>query len=84
MPASPTERRGSRWHIAGMNTIELRTQLLALEAERSAAVAWGLADVPAYANDLHDEIEVMRAAYTTAAITEIASLRSALSGPQVG
>jgi len=67
-----------------MNTIELRTQLLALEAERSAAVAWGLADVPAYAADLHDEIEVTRAAYTTAAVTEIASLRSALSGPQVG
>ena len=67
-----------------MNTIELRTQLLALEAERSAAVEWGLADVPAYADDLNDEIEVTRAAYTTAAVTEIASLRSALSGPQVG
>ena len=67
-----------------MNTIELRTQLLALEAERSAAVGWGLADVPAYAADLHSEIEVTRAAYTTAAVTEIASLRSALSGPQVG
>ena len=67
-----------------MNTIELRTQLLALEAERSAAEAWGLADVPAYAADLQDEIEIMRAAYTTAAVTEIASLRSALSGPQVG
>ena len=31
-----------------MNTIELRTQLLALEAERLAALAWGLADLPAY------------------------------------
>ena len=67
-----------------MNTTELRTQLLALEAERSAALAWGLADVPAYADDLQAEIDVMRAAYTTAAVTEIASLRSALSGPQVG
>ena len=67
-----------------MNTIELRTQLLALEAERSAAVAWGLADLPLYGDDLQEEIEVTRAAYTTAAITEIASLRSALSGPQVG
>jgi hypothetical protein len=67
-----------------MNTIELRTQLLALEAERSAALAWGLADVPAYADDLQAEIDVMRAAYTSAAVTEIASLRSALSGPQVG
>jgi hypothetical protein len=67
-----------------MTTIELRTQLLALEAERSAALAWGLADLPAYRDDLEDEIEIMRAAYTTAAITEIASLRSSLSGPQVG
>ena len=47
-------------------------------------MAWGLADVPAYAADLEGEIENKRAAYTTSAITEIASLRSALSGPQVG
>ncbi len=67
-----------------MNTIELRTQLLALEAERSAALAWGLADLPAYRADLEQDIEIMRSAYTTAAVTEIASLRSALSGPQVG
>ena len=67
-----------------MNTIELRTQLKALEAERAAAVEWGLADVPAYLDDLEGEIEIWRAAYTTAAVTEIASLRSALSGPQVG
>ena len=67
-----------------MNTIELRTQLLALEAERSAALAWGLADLPAYRADLEQDIEITRSAYTTAAVTEIASLRSALSGPQVG
>ena len=81
---SPVEPLGRGWHIAGMNTIELRTQLLALEAERSAALAWGLADLPAYRDDLQDEIDITRAAYTTAAVTEIASLRSALSGPQVG
>jgi hypothetical protein len=67
-----------------MDTLELRTQLLALEAERSAAVAWGIADHPLFAEDLEDEIEITRAAYTTAALTEIASLRSALSGPQLG
>jgi hypothetical protein len=67
-----------------MDTIELRTQLLALEAERSAAVAWGLAEHPLYRDDLEEDIAIMRAAYTTAAVTEIASLRSALSGPQVG
>jgi len=67
-----------------MTTIELRTQLLALEAERSAAQAWGLADVPAYRDELEAEIAARRAAYVGAAVTEIASLRSALSGPQTG
>jgi hypothetical protein len=81
---SPVEGPAVRCDIAGMNTIELRTQLLALEAERSAALAWGLADHPLYRDDLEDEIEIMRAAYTSAGVTEIASLRSALSGPQVG
>jgi hypothetical protein len=67
-----------------MTTTELRNQLKALEAERAAAAEWGLAGVPAYINDLDGEIEIWRAAYTSAAVTEIASLRSALSGPQVG
>lgn len=67
-----------------MTTTELRNQLKALEAERAAALEWGLADVPAYINDLDGEIEMWRAAYIGAAVTEIASLRSALSGPQVG
>ena len=39
---------------------------------------------PPTLNDLEGEIEIWRAAYTSAAVTEIASLRSALSGPQVG
>jgi hypothetical protein len=67
-----------------MTTTELRDQLKALQAERAAALEWGLADVPAYLNDLAGEIEMWRAAYIGAAVTEIASLRSALSGPQVG
>jgi hypothetical protein len=67
-----------------MTTIELRTKLLALEAERAAAVAWGLADIPAYRDDLETEIAARRDAYVGAAVTEIASLRSSLSGPQVG
>src|SRR3954466_2996415 len=67
-----------------MDTLELRTQLKALEAERAAAAEWGLTGVPAYLNDLEGEIEVWRAAYTSTAVTDIASLRSALSGPQVG
>jgi len=67
-----------------MTTTELRNQLKALQAERAAAAEWGLDGVPAYLNDLDGEIEVWRAAYVGAAVTEIASLRAALSGPQVG
>ena len=67
-----------------MTTTELRTQLLALEAERAAAKAWGLDAVPAYRDELEQELEARRAAYVGAAVTEIASLRSFLSGPQVG
>jgi hypothetical protein len=67
-----------------MTTTELRDQLKALEAERAAAAEWGLIDVPAYLADLSAEIEAYRAAYVGAAVSEIASLRGALSGPQVG
>jgi hypothetical protein len=67
-----------------MSTIELRTQLLALEAERAAATAWGLTKVDAYADDLANEIDAWHSAYVASAVTEIASLRSRLSGPQVG
>ena len=44
----------------------------------------GLADHPAYQADLAEEMAWAEAAYVTAAVTEIASLRAQLSGPQVG
>jgi len=67
-----------------MTTTELRTQLDALSEERNAALAWGVDAIPAYAEDLAREIEAVRAAYVGAAVTEIASFRAQLSGPQVG
>jgi hypothetical protein len=67
-----------------MNTTELRTHVLALEAERAAASIWGLDELEAYTASLDDEIEATRVAYVASAVTEIASLRSALSGPQLG
>jgi hypothetical protein len=67
-----------------MTTAEIRTHLDDLAAERAAAAAWGADAIPAYLEDLQREIDGYRAAYVGAAVTEIASFRAQLSGPQVG
>jgi phage shock protein A len=67
-----------------MSTTAIRTRLDELEAEAAAAAAWGADGISAYADDLRREIEHYRSAYVGAAVTEIASLRARLSGPQLG
>jgi hypothetical protein len=67
-----------------MTTTEIRTHLDTLAEERAAALAWGADAIPAYLDDLEREIEDFRSAYVGAAVTEIASFRALLSGPQVG
>ena len=67
-----------------MTATEIRSHLDALAEERAAAVAWGADAIPAYLDDLQREIDDFRAAYVGAAVTEIATFRAALSGPQVG
>jgi hypothetical protein len=67
-----------------MTTAEIRTRLDSLAEERAAALAWGADAIPAYIEDLKREIEDYRSAYVGAAVTEIATFRAALSGPQVG
>ncbi len=61
-----------------------RTHLAELREELAAAIATGLADHPAYQADLREEMDAAEVAYVAAAVTEIASFRSLLSGPQVG
>lgn len=61
----------------------LRDHLVQLQAERALAALEGLRD-PAYAADLADDLAAAQHAYVGAAVTEIASLRGALSEPQVG
>jgi hypothetical protein len=61
-----------------------RSHLADLREELLAAEAVGLADHPAYQADLKEEMAIAEAAYVAAAVTEIASFRSQLSGPQVG
>ena len=67
-----------------MTTTEIRTHLDSLAEERAAALAWGADAIPAYLADLEREIDDYRSAYVGAAVTEIASFRALLSGPQVG
>ena len=63
---------------------ELHIRLKALLAERLLASSEGLAADTAYISDLEHEIAEVRAAYVTAAVTEIAARRGELFGPQVG
>jgi hypothetical protein len=67
-----------------MPAIELQMRLKELQAERLLASSAGLAADGAYMADLKDEIAEVRAAYVGAAVTEIATLRAELFGPQVG
>ena len=67
-----------------MSAIELRNHLQLLGAERAAASLDGLDHDGLYLDDLLDEIEATRHALVGSAVTEIASLRAQLSGPQLG
>jgi hypothetical protein len=67
------------------NALELaRTHLAQLSEELAAATLAGLSEHPAYQADLREEMEQARVAYTAAAVSEIASFRAQMSGPQLG
>jgi hypothetical protein len=67
-----------------MTASEARTTLHRLQAERLDAVEAGLGDNAPYMTDLEGEIDDSRAAFIGLAVTEIATLRAQLGGPQVG
>ena len=67
-----------------MFATEMHNHLQDLQAECALASIEGLASDSAYMADLDEEIAVRRSAYVGAAVTEIASLRRQLSGPQFG
>ena len=67
-----------------MAAVEIHTHLLELQAERALASIEGLAVNSGYMADLEGEIEATTCAYVGAAVTEIATLRAEVSGPQVG
>ena len=65
-----------------MTSTELRTHQLTLTAERAATSLDG--DNAGRSDDLLAEIEAARHAFVGAAVTEIASFRAQLNGPQIG
>jgi predicted protein tyrosine phosphatase len=70
-----------------MLAIEMHIRLKELQAERLFASSEGLAADTAYLAymaDLDDEIAEVSDAYVGAAVTEIATLRAELFGPQMG
>jgi hypothetical protein len=64
--------------------LDALTKLRRLEAERLDAVEAGLGENALYMTDLENDIEASRATYIGLAVTEIATLRGQLGGPQVG
>jgi hypothetical protein len=67
-----------------MLAIEMQIRSKELHAERLLASSEGLAANAAYMADRGDEIAELSDAYVGAAVTEIATLRAELFGPQVG
>ena len=67
-----------------MSANEMHDHLRQLHAERALALIEGLHGNATYMTDLDDEIEAARHAYVATAVTEIATFRAELSGPQVG
>jgi hypothetical protein len=67
-----------------MSAIEIQSHLKDLHMERALASIEGLSGDSAYMADLDDEIVETGHAYVATAVTEIASLRAQLWGPQEG
>jgi hypothetical protein len=67
-----------------MTATDARHQLQRLQVERLDAVDAGLGGNELYMEDLESDIAASRTAYVALAVTEIASLRAQLSGPQHG
>jgi len=67
-----------------MSATDARTRLHRLEAQRLDAIDAGLGENAVYMTELQHDLAASRAAYVGLAITEIATLRAQLDGPQVG
>ena len=67
-----------------MSALQIKNQLEDLQTERALADIAGLGDNRTYMLDLEGEIAATRTPLVATAVTEIATLRAELFGPQVG
>ncbi len=67
-----------------MSAVEMQIRLQGLQTERALASIEGLAGNSAYMTDLENEIVATHFAFVGEAVTEIATMRALLSGPQFG
>jgi hypothetical protein len=67
-----------------MTAADARIWLRRLEAERLDAIDAGHGENAVYMAGLQDDLAASRVAYVGLAITEIATLRAQLGGPQLG
>ena len=67
-----------------MSALQIKSQLEDLQAERALAEIAGLGGNGTYMLDLQGEIAATHTALVATAVTEIATLRAELFGPQVG
>ncbi len=67
-----------------MTATDARTELRRLTAERLDAVEAGLGGNDHYMSQLDQEVAAARAAFVGLALTEIATFRAQLGGPQRG
>ena len=67
-----------------MTAVDARNRLHSLHVERLTAADAGLARNGLYRSSLDADILAARLAYVCLAVTEIASLRARIGGPQVG
>jgi hypothetical protein len=67
-----------------MTATDARLQLHRLQVERLDAVEAGLGENVLYMTELENDIASSRVAYVALAVTEIASFRAQLSGPNEG
>lgn len=75
---------GHLGHELVRTSADARSRLWRLEAERLEAVDAGLDRNARYMGSLRHDIEASRAVYIGLAVTEIATLRAQLGGPQIG
>ncbi len=71
-------------HIETQTALDALRHLEVLQEERALAHLTGLIHDADYVADLSDDIEASTHAYVGLAVTEIATLRAELSGPNFG